>query len=184
MVVEVNGIKPYFFRKDLVNVCLFGVFTFGQDVTFLPEVNGSIIGDAWPDIQYTTLGRGVLVSVLFNLGTRTHQAHVSSQHVPQLRQFVELPVAQEGTYWGDAGIPSAHGEQALLVRAYPHAAEFQQGEWHPAPADALLAIQHRTRRTQLDQYGDNKKNRQQEQQAGQGEKDIQESDHGTRRGAD
>jgi hypothetical protein len=57
---------------------------------------------ARPHVQDARVLFGEHLGELGDFGPRPDQRHVALQHVPQLRQLVELGAAQQATHAGDA----------------------------------------------------------------------------------
>ena len=96
--------------------------------------------------------------VMLNLAgyrwSRADQAHVSLEHIEELRYFIEAVLAQEAPYAGDAWIKTKFKEQAIAlvemkqfvpqrVGVLDHGAEFVAGEDYPSLAGARRPIQDR-----------------------------------------
>ncbi len=94
---------------------------------------------------------------------RSHQAHVTAQHVPELRQFVYRPPAELGSEPRDPRIiPELQQTVAVCVDALlphvrahrvgsvDHRPELDRIELAAVPANAGLPEEHGPRRIQLD----------------------------------
>jgi hypothetical protein len=116
-----------------------------------------------------------------HLGTRADETHRAAQHVDQLRELVELEVAQPGTDAGDAAV-AGHGERrsvAGLERSHHHGAELEDAKDPAVPADAFLAEEHRARRLELDRDREQPEQRRKQQQPGAGGDDVERPLHRT-----
>src|SRR6059036_533860 len=98
---------------------------------------------------------------LGNRRTRTDQAHVAFEHVPELRQLIEREPAQDSADPCDARVGlylehwPAHFVEVTdfaeaLVRVGDHRAEFVESKRAAVEADALLLEEDRARRRDLD----------------------------------
>ena len=112
-------------------------------------------------------GAGELLDVMRAFGAGPDEAHVAAQDVPELRQLIEVPAAQERP---DAEQPRVAAHRALVrvVRGggvRRHAAQFPKCEWPVAGADAGLAEKHRAAgRLALDKPGEDQQERRGEHQ--------------------
>src|SRR5579875_150646 len=84
--------------------------------------------------------------------TRPDKAHVPTYHVPELRQFVELPVPQYLAQPRYARVILA-GAHALVLAARHHGAYLVDGENPAAGAEALLLEEHRPSAFQHNEQG-------------------------------
>src|SRR6476660_1876609 len=129
-------------------------------------------GETWPnDVPLAIEGDlpRQLVDELRALRTWTDQAHVSLEHVPQLRQLVETAAPQEAADRRHADIALLRGPDGTrrLFRISPHRSELVEREDAAVLADASLVVQNRARRRhadeepnqQHDQRGDNETDR-------------------------
>ena len=89
---------------------------------------------------------------LRTLRPRADQAHVAAEHVPQLRQFIEMAGPQEAAEQGNARVaghrPAGAGQRLAVM---DHGAEFEDRERPAILADALLGVECGAARGQLDQ---------------------------------
>src|SRR5438874_6533413 len=84
---------------------------------------------------------GELLDVMRLLRPRSHDREISRQHIPGLRQFIDVGAAQPPAEPGHAGIVD-RGPLAGLETG-PHRPELGDGEGAAAPADARLAEEQR-----------------------------------------
>src|SRR5215813_1133814 len=111
-----------------------------------------------------------------NWRPRSDDAHVSTQNVKELRQFVEAGLSQNLTHASNSFVCAQleHGpffitlvriwpagdESPLIftmrgvVRAHPHRTEFIEEKNSPVHPDAFLLIKDRPTRIELDQQSD------------------------------
>ena len=106
-------------------------------------------------------------------GARAHEAHVTHEDVPELRQLVDgrgpEPVADRG----DAAVALHRLEGPEALGIGHHGAELQAPEGAPAHAHALLAEQHRPAVPQLDGDGDQGPERRREDEAEARERHVE-----------
>ena len=82
--------------------------------------------------------------VAWILRTGAHQAHLATQHIDQLRQFIELGSAEEGATARDPAVARGCDARTLLVGIGDHAAELVEAKRDAIPADARRPIEHRS----------------------------------------
>ena len=99
---------------------------------------GGVVRDSRLYTEHLALLFGVHIHIFPHFRARPHQTHVAFQHVPQLRQFVQLVSAQEVAELGNAFVAFSHGNQPLLVRPRPHGAELIQAKGVPVLPYTLL----------------------------------------------
>ena len=62
-----------------------------------------------------------LVNEVFALRSRAHETHISTEHVPQLREFVEMVVAKEFSDFGKTAVVlAAERRVSVLLRVDTH----------------------------------------------------------------
>ncbi len=106
-------------------------------------------------------------------GTRPHQAHLADQHVPQLRQFVQLGIPQPFADGGDARvIRRRDARPGITGRLLAHGAELEDLEDPPTHSQARPAEEDRARGIAFDQQGDDDEEGRQQQQAQCGGQDV------------
>ena len=135
-----------------VAVVLLGVAGLLQKLILVAVADGGHVGDTGADIQDAQLFRGVEVNVFPDLGPGTHQAHVPDENIDELRQLVQLVLADVIAGTGHPRVMSADGDKPFLVRAHPHRAELEQAEILVTTADSYLTVEHRSGRVELDPH--------------------------------
>src|SRR3954449_11628347 len=86
------------------------------------------------------------------LGLRADEAHVSTQHIEELRKLVDAHLADEGSYTGDTRIiRRSPVEHSILFGIDPHAAELDHVEAAAVQTIALLRVEDRPAILQKDQ---------------------------------
>lgn len=124
----------------------------------LHEVAGQVVGDF----------AGEAFDVVRALGARADQAHVSAQDVPELREFVEIPAAEEGTdtQQSRVAVRSAHVDMIRCGGVGFHAAEFPEREVASVGAHAYLREKYRSvGGLAFDEHGEDGENRQREDES-------------------
>src|SRR5262245_52707922 len=90
-----------------------------------------------------------------SLRSGTDQAHVAPQHIEELRQLVKTPAPQESAQPRPARIVGSRPHRpGLSLGVHPHRAKLQHSEASSVDAHSLLAVQHGTRRGELDRDHD------------------------------
>ena len=98
-------------------------------------------GDAGAHFMSACLFWGVAVEVLHQQRAWTHQAHVTFEHVEELRQLIQAGGAQEAPKAGEALLV---GQQVTIgIAQVAHGAELVESEQLAVQAGALLAEDHR-----------------------------------------
>src|SRR5215813_11124382 len=88
--------------------------------------------------------------ILRKIGPWTHHAHVAAKHIEELRQLIELPLAQRAADASDARVSGARHTGAHLLAPVVHGAELKQLELVPVAPAAPLPEQDRPWRTKPD----------------------------------
>ena len=121
---------------------------------------------------------------------RPDEAHVTAEHVPELRQLVEARVAQETSEARDARVVLEQEPDRVralfpellsaLVRIRDHGAELEHLEASAAPApDALLNEEDRP--AELQRYRDEEHDRREEHEEPEGDQNVHSALEGARR---
>lgn len=152
MVGNVLEVDAELVLHHYVAVVLLGVGGLLQKLVLVAVADGSHVSDAGTDIQDMQLFRGVEVDVLPNLWSGTYQAHVPDENVDELRQLVQLVLADVIAGTGHPRVMSADGDKSLLVRTHPHRAELEQAEVLVATAYPYLTVEHRSGRVELNPH--------------------------------
>jgi hypothetical protein len=108
----------------------------------VPPIHLRPAGHPWQHMVPSSLFGSVAIQVLHQEWTGTNQAHLSFQHIEELREFIEARGAQEPPQSGDA--LSVREKVALLVAGLFHRPEFIQLERHPFETRARLPEKDRT----------------------------------------
>src|SRR5581483_4167993 len=89
------------------------------------------------------------------LRPRSRKCYIASDHVPQLRDFVEPRTAQELAHPGEPWVViSRPGRSGVRLRVLAHGAEFVTVESNPAASHPFLPVQYGPFRIQLDGEND------------------------------
>src|SRR5579864_2199055 len=102
---------------------------------------------------------------IWNLRTRSDQAHLSAQNVEQLWQLIQSEFPDETAQPRNARIAIFGPPRPALFRALPHGTEFQDLEGSPAQPNPLLAEKYRP--STLHQNGNRHRNHQRQRQGNQ-----------------
>ena len=106
-----------------------------------------IAGNAWAqsvEALVATVALHNLVDVVFPLRARTHKGHIAREHIPKLRQLVEVMGAQETAYACQSRVVVLLQQLlALFLCVNHHAAELVDVERPPTESDTLLLINGR-----------------------------------------
>ena len=82
----------------------------------------------------------------------SNEAHLASENIPKLGQFIEAALAEEGTESGDAMVANARVDVAF--GRFAHSAKLPHGEDAPAESNPRLAEDCRTAAFQANGGGD------------------------------
>src|SRR5262249_1953363 len=139
--VNIQRLRPV---SNVINVMVESLF---QARIATPAVNLCVAGNAGahhvPDV-ISPLFLAKLSCEFGTFGPRSHEAHVSAQDVPELRQFIEAGTAQiksDSRASRIAGYGPDRTEVSLGVLA--HTPEFDDREASAIEPDAHLPIEHR-----------------------------------------
>src|ERR1051326_487765 len=105
----------------------------------------------------------ISLEVVFRMGTRAHHAHISFEHIEELRQFIDAVLAQKASQAGNAGVidnfeggavPFIHVHQPVLsgIGISHHGAKFVAAEFAPLASHAPGLIKDGAWR--IESYGD------------------------------
>ncbi len=99
-------------------------------------------------------------------GPRAHETHIPSEHVPELRQFINVVLSERCSNLRAALIVlrCPHGA-GLTLSVNGHGPEFEKHEHLALLAASLLAVEHRAGRVALDQYCRHRNDRRGDKQA-------------------
>src|SRR5439155_17528296 len=110
----------------------------------------------------------------YRMGPRSHEGHLTAQHIEELRQLVKTRAPQKAPDSRYPAIVSLRLASArLMIVADCHGAEFEDVEGLIVEAEALLTEEHRAAAVELDQAGNGCHRRQQEDQQEAGEQPIE-----------
>src|SRR5664280_870456 len=103
------------------------------------------------DLEPAQLPGGIAVDLIAKGRARSHDAHVASENVPELRQLVEREAAQRSPGARDARVAAVDRvARAYLLGAHDHRAQLEQLEVAAVLANTPLPIQNRAAILQLD----------------------------------
>src|SRR5690606_28378517 len=82
---------------------------------------------------------------------RTDEAHIADEHVDDLRDLINAGAAHKAADTGHAAVVALRpARDAVFLGIRPHAAKLIYGEGLTVGADALLAVENRTRAVETD----------------------------------
>src|SRR5215470_706998 len=141
-------IEPYFFGIDMLEIKpgYAGSRLRCQQLLLMPVDHGCRSGNAWPDRQNLALISRESSAKLRKIGPWTHQAHLATQHIDELRQLVELPVPQQTSDREDPAIACASNAGAGTLWRSEHGTKLHQFKQPAIFSHALLAEEDRSRR--------------------------------------
>src|SRR5262245_25851015 len=84
-------------RSNELVIALIRIGRVFQDLTFIREDDRRKVRDPRTFVQKMPLFGSVLCNILRHLRARPDETHVAFEHVPELRQFIELEPAYEST---------------------------------------------------------------------------------------
>ena len=108
----------------------------GDHLLLVAVLEGGGTGDAGAQLEQVAVLPYQLVGVAGHVGTRSHEAHIADEHVPQFGQLVQLVAAQLGTEGRDAALASHRDRRAAVV--HRHRAELVHLEEAGVPTHPLL----------------------------------------------
>ena len=118
-----------------------------------------------------------------NLWARPDQRHLPAQHVPKLRQLVDVRAAEDATDAGDAIVVDSRPSGAVALGVHPHRAQLGDAELAAATADADLAEEDRAAVAELHGQSRDGEDRRQHQEGGRAHDDVHGAlDRGRSRG--
>src|ERR1043166_853786 len=91
------------------------VLTAAEQRLLISKQQRGHIGDAWLVPQDVALLGRVAVDVTGHFGPRTNETHFTDQHIPELRQFIELRFAKPATDPRDTWIFLLRDRQAEFL---------------------------------------------------------------------
>src|SRR5580658_3933083 len=113
----------------------------GVPVKRIAAVHRAPAGYAWAHAEAAALGCGIPWQVCGQQRPGPHQAHVASEHVPKLGQFVEAPRPENRPYSGQPG--RIVEQPAGTVPRLGHGAKFPKPENPSVQPGAVLRPEHR-----------------------------------------
>lgn len=114
-----------------------------------------------------------LFDIMGAFGARADNAHVSGKDIEELREFVQVPFAEEGPDGGAAGIVGACPAGALEFGVGAHGAELDHAERSALFSAAFLEIEDRARGGDFDGEGAEEKERGAEKEGKAAEHDVE-----------
>jgi hypothetical protein len=126
----------------------------------------------------------ILLDIARDLRPWSNEAHFAYEHVPELRQFIELEAAQENAQRRDPAVSFGRERQPELVGVTDHRTELPDPEWLPELADANLPIEHRPAVGKLDRQRDEPPHRREQHQPDRGAHNVKETLHSEKQKAE
>src|SRR3569833_732727 len=102
-----------------------------QDLFLAPESNRCSSGYPWPEL------RAQPFCILWQLGSRTYEAHIAAQNIVELRQFIELEFSQPANHCCNTVI-AISSKTHRVARTQGHAAKLVNAEQAAVESDTLL----------------------------------------------
>src|SRR5205085_11770557 len=121
--------------------------------------------DAGTHREHFAIIVGKHLNITRNFRPRTDEAHVPAQHVPKLRQLVELRLAEEMPNPRNPRISAGSYLRPALRRVDDHCAKFANPKRLEVSSDSLLTKQNRSRRTNFYRQRGEQQDRTSEDQA-------------------
>ncbi len=130
--------EPQLVRQDLAHVLPLGVLLTGQQVGLPPVGDRGQVGEPRPHAQDVAEFRLEQAHVAGQLGARAHEAHLAAEHVEELRQLVELAVAQPAADRRHPRVAARGHAGSMLLRAHDHGPELEHVERDQVSPHPLL----------------------------------------------
>ena len=92
-----------------------------------------------------------------NLGSWTHQTHITNKDIDQLRKLIKLVLSDVITRTGYSWIPTSDGNQRTFISPYSHRAELEDAEIPVMSSHSHLTVEHRSLTIQFDPDSQNQK---------------------------
>jgi hypothetical protein len=139
--LEITFGEGQFGWEHPLQVFLHGIRGTGEDLFFVPKCNRSRVSDAGPNAE----NRPITFRKEFNipgcLRSRSYDAHVALEDVPELRDLIDFRLSQNPS---DAGNPAIAGHRNIRSGSIgSHGSEFQDSKPAKSATHPLLGIEHR-----------------------------------------
>ena len=129
------------FLHNILFVHLVGIFG-TDDLNEIDEFHAAVIRNAGTNLENLLLLTLVLSDILQKLRPGADEAHFAQEHLAQLRDLIQLGLAQEIAHLGDPGIPQRGGTAADFVGIFHHAAELEYTEAFTMQPSAFGTVEH------------------------------------------
>ena len=174
--VHVDPRQPELVGEDLAHVLRLRILGGGEQRRLVAVGDRRRVGDPRADLQDLAELVRKQAHVPRQLRARPDQAHVAPEHIEELRQLVQLGVAEERAQPGDPGVVP-HRQRAALLGAGRHGAELVDRERLEMPADPFLFEEHRPLAVQLDRDRHQEHERSEDHQSGDGDQAVDDTLH-------
>ena len=138
LVLDILHVQLQFIGHYLFHIYTVRIFCIAQQFILVHILYRSVVGDAWSDVEYIPLLLCVHLHIFPHLWPGAHKTHVTFQHIPQLRQFVEFVFADEVSDTCDAVIVLADGDETFILSVNAHRTELIQSEGLSTQSDTFL----------------------------------------------
>src|SRR5580700_9397951 len=112
-----------------------------QDLFLARKCNGGCTGNPWSASEFAKL-------MLGQFGPGTDEAHISQEHIQELRQLIELPTAKKGADRCESLIAGSRDLVPCATLEVFHRPEFQNREIPAVKPGTLLQEQNGAPRSQ------------------------------------
>src|SRR5262245_3700103 len=110
--------------QNMRYICHFWIFELSQHSFLIPVAQRGHIGDTWYDLENLLIILTKKVYIPPDLRPWADNTHLSTQHVDQLREFVDLCPAQHPTELRDPGIGTGRDRSTSSGSVHHHSAKF------------------------------------------------------------
>src|ERR1700752_951442 len=121
---------------------------------------------------------GELSHEVWPFRSRSDEAHLTFQDVPELRNLIDPDLANDAADARRTSVAFTGPNRSRCFSVNPHRAKLGQYKRAPVPADSFLLVKDRTFRLELDQNGRHQNDWQRENCANQCHQPV---DHGARK---
>ena len=167
--LQIRQIHPQLFRQQRPNIIILKIIPGpSQQLLLVDILHISRADQTGPYAEHPPLLRGIVGKITGVLRPGSHQAHLPLQHIPQLRQFIQLVIPQPSPHPGHPRVPGRRNPGRRRRPFLPHRAELIHHKGLPPLADAYRPVDDHPRRTDLHQQRNAQQNRRQQQQAAAG----------------
>jgi hypothetical protein len=181
LVLDVVEAELIFFGAEFFDEDAMGIVVADQ-LAQIVEAHGGFVGDAGADAEDLALLGSVGGGVLFELGARADEGHITHDDIDELRELVDLIFSKKTADFGDARIVGASGA-AELVSVEVHGAEFPDAEWSAVQASTQGAVEGGAGGVEADEDDEEEEDRGEEEEAESGADEVEDALYHFRRTA-